>query len=334
VRSSTSSLVHPELAFVGPPSPDAPKHRMPPASDAPKHQAPLGAFEETIGSTGSLTADDFFQSKRAASLPSPSPTAARVAHGQRSPERVEHKGSKERSKSHEVPRTEVERPTERRHSERPGVAAKASVRSVREATAKQFQHHNEAKKRWHEAFAEAAAKRAATPTKSPLGFFGPRGAGDAGQDIGMAGAEGTAHSKASEGTTHSKGSEGTGHSKNSDRHSSKASASTASTDPGRRQSKAGQESGQGQHPSSAGSDARSSSKAPNATATNDDPELQKHTQDVERKMRALIDAPIAERKRVLRELMLEYHPDKNSDPFAKEVFQFINASRGWFLCEA
>ena len=54
---------------------------------------------------------------------------------------------------------------------------------------------------------------------------------------------------------------------------------------------------------------------------------------VERKLRDLMDKPMAERKKALREMMLEYHPDKSSDEHAKEVFQFINASRSWFLAE-
>jgi len=54
---------------------------------------------------------------------------------------------------------------------------------------------------------------------------------------------------------------------------------------------------------------------------------------IERKLRDMMQAPVAERKKALRELMLEYHPDKSSDEHAKEVFQFINASRAWFLAE-
>lgn len=52
---------------------------------------------------------------------------------------------------------------------------------------------------------------------------------------------------------------------------------------------------------------------------------------VEKRMRAQMNEPLAIRKKVLKDLMLEYHPDKNSDEHAKEVFQFINGARGWFL---
>jgi len=55
---------------------------------------------------------------------------------------------------------------------------------------------------------------------------------------------------------------------------------------------------------------------------------------VEKRMRAQMNEPLAIRKKVLKDLMLEYHPDKNSGEHAKEVFQFINGARGWFLHDA
>eukprot|EP00928_Gymnodinium_smaydae_P030804 TRINITY_DN22796_c0_g1_i1.p1 TRINITY_DN22796_c0_g1~~TRINITY_DN22796_c0_g1_i1.p1 ORF type:complete len:956 (+),score=195.45 TRINITY_DN22796_c0_g1_i1:87-2954(+) len=60
-------------------------------------------------------------------------------------------------------------------------------------------------------------------------------------------------------------------------------------------------------------------------------ELERQKAEVERRMRSQMDAPVEDRKRILRELMLQYHPDKNSAANAKEVFQFVNASRSWFL---
>jgi len=66
---------------------------------------------------------------------------------------------------------------------------------------------------------------------------------------------------------------------------------------------------------------------------NDSAEVKAKKLAVERKLRDLMSSPLAERKKVLRELMLEFHPDKSSDPFAKEVFQFVNASRAWFLMD-
>eukprot|EP00928_Gymnodinium_smaydae_P067339 TRINITY_DN50305_c0_g1_i1.p1 TRINITY_DN50305_c0_g1~~TRINITY_DN50305_c0_g1_i1.p1 ORF type:complete len:423 (+),score=28.47 TRINITY_DN50305_c0_g1_i1:3-1271(+) len=37
--------------------------------------------------------------------------------------------------------------------------------------------------------------------------------------------------------------------------------------------------------------------------------------------------PVEQRRRVLKDLMVEYHPDKNQDPNAKDVFQYVNSLR-------
>lgn len=75
-------------------------------------------------------------------------------------------------------------------------------------------------------------------------------------------------------------------------------------------------------------------KAPSAADfSGDAAEVKAKKLAVERKLRDLMDKPMAERKKALREMMLEYHPDKSSDEHAKEFFQFINASRSWFLAE-
>lgn len=59
------------------------------------------------------------------------------------------------------------------------------------------------------------------------------------------------------------------------------------------------------------------------------------TRAIEKKMREVMNEPVAVRKKVLKDLMLEHHPDKNAgSDSAKEVFQFINAARGWFLHDA
>eukprot|EP00930_Biecheleria_cincta_P087110 TRINITY_DN76366_c0_g1_i1.p1 TRINITY_DN76366_c0_g1~~TRINITY_DN76366_c0_g1_i1.p1 ORF type:complete len:649 (+),score=86.29 TRINITY_DN76366_c0_g1_i1:60-2006(+) len=55
---------------------------------------------------------------------------------------------------------------------------------------------------------------------------------------------------------------------------------------------------------------------------------------VEKRLHGLMDKPLAERKKVMKELMLEFHPDKNSAEHAKEVFQYVNNSKSWFLHEA
>jgi len=55
---------------------------------------------------------------------------------------------------------------------------------------------------------------------------------------------------------------------------------------------------------------------------------------VQQRMRELMDEALPVRKKVFKELMLEYHPDKNKDAHATEVFQLINNARGWFLSAA
>jgi len=40
-----------------------------------------------------------------------------------------------------------------------------------------------------------------------------------------------------------------------------------------------------------------------------------------------------EKKKILRDLQLQYHPDKNDDPLAKTVFQFVQGSKPWFMQE-
>eukprot|EP00930_Biecheleria_cincta_P001835 TRINITY_DN102925_c0_g1_i1.p1 TRINITY_DN102925_c0_g1~~TRINITY_DN102925_c0_g1_i1.p1 ORF type:complete len:438 (-),score=51.88 TRINITY_DN102925_c0_g1_i1:139-1452(-) len=56
-------------------------------------------------------------------------------------------------------------------------------------------------------------------------------------------------------------------------------------------------------------------------------------QAVETLLRSLLEEPFAERKRVIKALLLAYHPDKNDHFMAKEVFQYVNCARTWFLHE-
>mmetsp|Transcript_133804 Transcript_133804/g.286170 ORF Transcript_133804/g.286170 Transcript_133804/m.286170 type:complete len:910 (-) Transcript_133804:76-2805(-) len=79
---------------------------------------------------------------------------------------------------------------------------------------------------------------------------------------------------------------------------------------------------------------RIGSKVSLESASNEPPEVKRKKAQVEKRLRELMDAPLAERKKTLKELMLEYHPDKNNDLYAKDVFQFVNASKGWFLNDA
>lgn len=38
-----------------------------------------------------------------------------------------------------------------------------------------------------------------------------------------------------------------------------------------------------------------------------------------------------DKKKMMRELQLEYHPDKNDDPLAKTVFQFVQGAKPWYM---
>lgn len=86
-----------------------------------------------------------------------------------------------------------------------------------------------------------------------------------------------------------------------------------------------------------GKAAGSSSPPPSssqAAAQNVDSSAPPEVKAVEKRLHGLMDKPLADRKKVMKELMLEFHPDKNSAPHAKEVFQYVNNSKSWFLHEA
>lgn len=56
-----------------------------------------------------------------------------------------------------------------------------------------------------------------------------------------------------------------------------------------------------------------------------------HVKQVEKKMRDMMDHPLLVRKKTLKDLLVEHHPDKNPDEHATEVFQAVNNARSWFL---
>jgi len=58
-----------------------------------------------------------------------------------------------------------------------------------------------------------------------------------------------------------------------------------------------------------------------------------HVKAVHEKMRDMMDRPFLERKRTLKDLLVEHHPDKNPDEHATVVFQAVNNARTWFLHE-
>eukprot|EP00929_Paragymnodinium_shiwhaense_P006213 TRINITY_DN10920_c0_g1_i1.p1 TRINITY_DN10920_c0_g1~~TRINITY_DN10920_c0_g1_i1.p1 ORF type:complete len:458 (-),score=109.13 TRINITY_DN10920_c0_g1_i1:283-1656(-) len=76
-----------------------------------------------------------------------------------------------------------------------------------------------------------------------------------------------------------------------------------------------------------------SGKSPLRAAAQSEEFSSAEAQSVYRRLRASMDQPQAARKKIHKDLMREYHPDKNSEPYAKEVFQMINKARDWFLAD-
>lgn len=76
---------------------------------------------------------------------------------------------------------------------------------------------------------------------------------------------------------------------------------------------------------------RPSESLPHLPAREDDCSPQ--VKQVQQKMRDMMDLPLLARKRTLKDLLVEHHPDKNSDSHATEVFQAVNNARSWFLHE-
>jgi len=75
------------------------------------------------------------------------------------------------------------------------------------------------------------------------------------------------------------------------------------------------------------------SPPPKAPVPQEDSNVSPEVKAIEKQLRAMMDKPIADRKKAFKELLVEYHPDKNSATHAKEVFQYVNNARGWFLVD-
>lgn len=306
-----------------------------PAGQAPLDEAePADPFKAKMrrSETWAPGKDPGLSGNRRASEPSVSMIGSMMGRGGSKESVPPRPGSKERAKerSSSEPRKE------------------ATVKSVREAAARQQQQRSEATKLGH---AKYAAKRAAASPpgsasrpsvpESPDAAFsqrpgktgdvddgpfartwgpgdGPRGAADAWADPRPAESEGgPSKSKASTASTATGGT---------------PTGTSAEAERGK-DGKEGRKSSR--QPSGGAKDAESKfSTDPTAVNANDAPELRRLKQQVEKQLKDQMEAPIADRKKVMKALQLEYHPDKNSSPYAKEVFQYINASKGWFLCEA
>eukprot|EP00929_Paragymnodinium_shiwhaense_P036694 TRINITY_DN19629_c0_g1_i1.p1 TRINITY_DN19629_c0_g1~~TRINITY_DN19629_c0_g1_i1.p1 ORF type:complete len:806 (+),score=117.02 TRINITY_DN19629_c0_g1_i1:179-2596(+) len=90
---------------------------------------------------------------------------------------------------------------------------------------------------------------------------------------------------------------------------------------------------QGQQPGSAPPGQERQDSKPAAAASQED-SMSPEVRAVHRKLQAAMDESQAVRKKMIKDLMLEYHPDKNSDSKAKEIFQHINNAKSWFLHDA
>lgn len=42
----------------------------------------------------------------------------------------------------------------------------------------------------------------------------------------------------------------------------------------------------------------------------------------------------AEKKRLFHEKLKQWHPDKSDTAHAKEVFQWLNSQKRWYLCDS
>ncbi|CAE7322107.1 unnamed protein product [Symbiodinium natans] len=85
-------------------------------------------------------------------------------------------------------------------------------------------------------------------------------------------------------------------------------------------------------PPPAGEGSSGGNKAP-ASAPAPETNLSPEVKAVEKRLHDTMDQPIATRRKLFKELLVEYHPDKNSSAHAKEVFQYVNNARSWFLVE-
>ena len=65
----------------------------------------------------------------------------------------------------------------------------------------------------------------------------------------------------------------------------------------------------------------------------ENPETSAKTKEIEAMLKGKIDADKEEKKKIMRELQLKYHPDKCEEEFAKTVFQYVQGAKPWFMQE-
>lgn len=113
-------------------------------------------------------------------------------------------------------------------------------------------------------------------------------------------------------------------------HASRAPADEPAT-MGHSQTAGATTGGSGTAPAASGGSSGSSGSLPFSPQHEDD--TSPHVKEVQQKMRDMMDRPLLVRKKTLKDLLVEHHPDKNSDVHATEVFQAVNNARSWFLHE-
>jgi len=86
-------------------------------------------------------------------------------------------------------------------------------------------------------------------------------------------------------------------------------------------------------PDQNGGEAQSAADSPPHTVGVDDRGASEPVKLVNQKLRDMMHSPFQVRKKTLKDLLVEHHPDKNSDEHATEVFQAVNNARTWFLFE-
>lgn len=67
-----------------------------------------------------------------------------------------------------------------------------------------------------------------------------------------------------------------------------------------------------------------------------DEEARKGEEDVARQLAAMLEKPFSQQRKVLKQIRLQWHPDKNPErqEVATRVFQFIQAHDAWLACHA
>jgi len=221
---------------------------------------------------------------------------------------------------------------------------KASVKSAHHAAARQQQQQTEARRNWHQAFSAARKKKQSVPRAMTSAWPHTGVQQSGGDDHRPKRTEGETSNVQStplraqssfgqpEGRTHRSSGE------TQKEHGNGAAPTDSQAEPHATSPRTSQptaappDSSQTPQASNKPTAPRTCS-APAPVVIAGESELERMSKEVVQKMRDLMSAPIAERKKIMRELLFEFHPDKSSNPYAKELCQVINEAKGWFITE-